>query len=152
MERALYRTRRAAFLFRQYVIDWLGVVGFTRVSVAAQFFFHVGRQILLVIHGDDFAAAAVREQLDWLDEVLGQFFLIKVIGRVGPPEEGGQEEGFFTKRRVGWNPKGFSWEADGRHIDRVVAYSDRGARLRKALGDDLVVEGEQRGGGLAKAL
>ena len=74
LQRAIYGTRRAAFLFQRYVIDSLVAMGFVCVKVAAQFFAHVGRSLLVAVHGDDFMAAGSREELDWLDEGLSQYF------------------------------------------------------------------------------
>ena len=127
-QRALYGTRRAAFLFQQYAIDSLAAMGFARVEVAAQFFVHVARSLLVVVHGDDFMAAGSCEKLGWFDDGLSQFFLLKIVARVGPAVLGGVTEGRFTKRRVSWSEAGFAWEADEKHVKTVCGYQGHGER------------------------
>jgi hypothetical protein len=120
--KALYGTRRAALLFQEYVISTLKSIGSVRIMVAAQVFYHKEWQILAVVHGDDFAAAGEPHQLSKLDEALGQFFVLKLLPRVGPPELGGVAEGRFTKRWITFRDGAFSWSADETHILKVIDY------------------------------
>ena len=45
-------------------------------------FFHRGRQIRLVVHGDDFTALGRRTDL-WYEQDLARSFEIKIRGRIG---------------------------------------------------------------------
>ena len=131
--RALNGTRRAAFLFQRYLIDSLVFMGFTRVKVAAQFFAHE-KGMVIAVHGDDIMAAGTPSSLDWLDEGLKQFFMLKVVARVGPDWLGGVPECRFTKRWATWTGSGYQWEADNKHVDSVIGYdghADRQAPARQ---------------------
>ena len=97
-------------------------IGFVTVSVATQVFFHAQWLVLVVIHGDDFMAGGAPRSLDLLDEALGQFFILKVIPRVGPADLGGTSRGVFTKRVVAFENGAFVWRADQQHIDKIIEY------------------------------
>ncbi len=86
LQKALYGTRRAALLFQESVISTMKTICFVRVLVAAQVFYHRLWTIFAVVHGDDFGAAGEPEALAQLDEALEQFFVLKKLSRVGPPE------------------------------------------------------------------
>ena len=62
-------------------------IGFTVVRVAAPTFFHAARLALATVHGDDLTAAGVAQSVDMLDEALEQFFVLKKMPRIGPPEQ-----------------------------------------------------------------
>ena len=58
LQRAMYGTRRASLLFQNYVMEVLARMGFIRLKVACQVFWHKDRVIYLVVHGDDFMVTA----------------------------------------------------------------------------------------------
>ena len=89
--------------------------------------------ILLLIHGDDFAAATAKEALDKLERYLKEHFELKSLPRIGPLGEGGVSEGHFLKRAIGWSQEGFTWQADPKHAQRII---------KETLGDRPVVSRE----------
>ena len=91
LRKALYGTRRASFLFQNYVMEVLVGAGFVRIRTTVQVFWQPVRKILCLCHGDDFGAGGEKEQLDWLDVLLNGAFLLKILPRVGHAAFGGTE-------------------------------------------------------------
>ena len=120
LRRALYGTRRASFLFQQYVMDTMQEAGFVRPGVACQVFWHAERRIFVVVHGDDFLAAARPQDAEWLDETLDKKLMIKRGPRIGSPKHGGVDSGHFLKRKIGWTAEGFTWQHDPVHVKTLI--------------------------------
>ena len=89
----MYGTRRASLLFQNYVMEILVGIGFVRLKVACQVFWHKDRVINFAVHGDDFMVTAEPEGMEWMDHQLSEAFEIKIEGRVGPPGLGGKASG-----------------------------------------------------------
>ena len=92
LKKALYGTRRVALLFQEYVIQGMVKIGFTVVRVAAQTFYHAAWLVLATVHGNDFMGSGETQSLDMLDEALEQFFVLKKMPKIGPPEFRGSSE------------------------------------------------------------
>ena len=100
LKQILYGTKRAALLFQEYVIQPMLKIRITAVQVSAQTFFRSSWQMLAMVHGDDFIAAGdTRAAMD-------QFFLLKKLPCIGPPELGGTSAGKCTRRVVSWGEEG----------------------------------------------
>ena len=101
-------------------MDTMQEAGFVRPGVACQVFWHAERQIVVVVHGDDFLAAARPQDAAWLDDTLDKKLMIKRGPRVGSPKHGGIDSGHFLKRRIGWTAEGYTWQLDPAHAKTLI--------------------------------
>ena len=77
-------------------------------------FFHSDRDVSLAVHGGDFVAAGLPEQLDWLADYLHKCFEIKVRAVLGDGPDC-DEEVTMLGRQVRWTQQGVEMEADPKH-------------------------------------
>ena len=83
-------------------------------------FYHPGKDITIVVHGDDFTALAGDAELDWYESKLKESFEIKVRGRLGEGCKGPQQIKILN-RVVTASDQGLTYEADPRHCDLLMA-------------------------------
>ena len=120
--KAMNGTREASKQWSTFVEDKVTNAGFTPVKVVPGLFFHAEWQVTLSCHGDDFLAEGMSADLDKLDELMAASFETKTLPRIGPPENGGQAtEGSHLHRIIRWTGKGFSWQADPKYSEILVA-------------------------------
>ena len=98
LHRALYGTRRASILWQKRVDEVLREAGFVPAVVVPCTYWHEGRQLALIYHGDYFLSCGPVAGQDWLDELLRAFFDTQCLARLGP--------GFATQDRRGLNVAG----------------------------------------------
>ena len=73
-------------------------------------------------HGDDFLAEGCTDGLDRLDAVMTKGFEVKILPRIGAQESGGMvQEGRHLHRLIKWTPDGFTWQADPKYAQQLVA-------------------------------
>ena len=117
LEKAMNGTRAAAKLFGSYVIDSLQKAGLQPIVCMPMTFVHTELEIEVAVHGDDFVAEGVKESLDKLDEIMEQYFDVKRLPRIGPPEYGGETTaGDHLKCTIAWTRSGFTWEGNPKHV------------------------------------
>ena len=58
-------------------------MGFKRGRASPCCFSHRSRDLVCVVHGDDFIFAGKEEELDWVEKEMHARFLTKVMGRLG---------------------------------------------------------------------
>ena len=76
-------------------------------------FSHAGRDVTVVVHGDDFTAMGTDVNLDWYTKELEKVLEAKVRGRHGG---GTVDQGIrILNRIVRITPNGVVYEADTRH-------------------------------------
>ena len=68
--RCVYGTRDAGKLWEDCYTQCLEAMGFVTGTSNPCAFYHHSRQISIVVHGDDFTALGVDEQLDWYENEL----------------------------------------------------------------------------------
>ena len=56
---------------------------FARGISCGVIFYHAGRDISLVVHGDDLTAMGLKGDLDWYETELAKSFKLKIRGRLG---------------------------------------------------------------------
>ena len=71
---ALYGTREAAAAWQKEVSKHLKQIAFQKGASNPCLFHHPRRQIRVVVHGDDYAAAGPRSQLSWMSKELEKRF------------------------------------------------------------------------------
>ncbi|CAE6957274.1 RE1 [Symbiodinium sp. CCMP2592] len=84
--------------------------GFLEVASVPGLYYHPIQDLPVSCHGDDF-----------------------LLPRIGPAHCGGQcTQGDHLHRRISWGPKGYTWEADEKHVEVLVS----GLGLKGAKGVD----------------
>jgi hypothetical protein len=83
----LYGTRDAAKEWQQTLSRHLEGIGFVRGVGYPAVFFHPGRGIKTLVHGDDYVSAGESQDLDWLESELSKQYQIKTQ-RTRPREDG----------------------------------------------------------------
>ena len=83
-------------------------------------FYHAERELMVVVHGDDFTTLGLDEDIDWFEGKLQESFEIKIRGRLGEGCKGPQEIRILN-RVVSIDESGLSYEADPRHCDLLMS-------------------------------
>ena len=117
LKRALYGTRMASRCLGKLVGEVLKDAQFEAVTIVPNTYHQPQRDIDTVVHGDDFAAVAEDDQLNFLERELENSMEIKRVGRIGP---GRSSDGKVLKRVVSWTDDGFTWEADPRLLGKLL--------------------------------
>ena len=119
--RCLYGTRDAPARWEATYTETLQKLGFHRGRSNACCFYHPGRCLRLVVHGDDFVTTGVDSELSWFEAELQKVFEMKVRGRIGSgPKDSKQMT--VLNRVVTYTPMGIIWEADQRHVE-ILAHN-----------------------------
>ena len=83
---------------------------------------HEEWDVTVSCHGDDFLAEGCTDGLDRLDAVMTKGFEVKILPRIGAQESGGMvQEGRHLHRLIKWTPDGFTWQADPKYAQQLVA-------------------------------
>ena len=77
---SLYGTRDAPSLWEKFAASQLEGPGFIRGLASSCVFRHASRDIVAVVHGDDFVFAGVDADLAWVHCALEEKFLLKKVG------------------------------------------------------------------------
>ena len=115
---SLYGTRDAASNWQETLASHLVSLGFIRGVGHPCVFVHPDRGIWTMVHGDDYVSAGFSDDLEWLEEKLGQAYEIKTA-HLGP-NKSGHSEGKVLNRIIRWSANGWELEADPRHAELVI--------------------------------
>ena len=147
----LYGCRRAGQAWEDHYAKVLMDEGFRRAASSPVVFHHKERDVLVVVHGDDFVINGVDGELDKMLVLFRENFEIKDRGRLGGGRADVQEIDILGRivRRHDW---GVSWEADDRHRQIVLDYFglDEGSKalVKNGYKEDAKAEGESESVGL----
>jgi hypothetical protein len=72
-----------------------------------------------MVHGDDFVFVGHDADLAWTEKIMGESFLIKVVGKLGG-DRGDEPEIRVLNRVLRWNAEGIKYEADPRHAELLA--------------------------------
>lgn len=72
-------------------------------------FYHRGRDLVGVVHGDDFVFVGLDEEFDFVLGVLREQYEFKDRGRLGNVENDKKEVGVLG-RKIRWREWGLTWE------------------------------------------
>ena len=111
----IYGTRDAANNWQEHLSRHLISIGFVRGIGHTSVYHHKLRKILVLVHGDDYVAAALPDDQAWLKRELERAYEIKTQ-LLGP---GGAGEGKVLNRIVSWSKSGWTYEADPRHAELI---------------------------------
>ena len=114
----LYGTRDAAQRWQETVSSHLEGIGFRRGNAHPAVFAHPERNIMTLVHGDDYMSCGLAADLKWLQGQLAARFEIKTQ-MIGHDAEF-KQEGKILNRVVRATPRGFEMEADQRHAELII--------------------------------
>ena len=118
LNQSLYGTRDAAANFQKEVKKFMQGIGFRVGKYNPCTYFHRGRQLKTLVHGDDFVTSGSREDCQWLKEKLEGRFEIK-SKVVGMGDQEVREERILN-RIIRVTEEGWEIEADQRHADILI--------------------------------
>ena len=109
--------------------------GFKRLMSSPVMFYHADRDLVCVVHGDDFVFVGVDEDLDFALESLKSEYELKDRGRLGSGEHDIKEIDMLG-RKISYHEWGITWEGDERHRDSVLEYfgTSEGSKPLKKTG------------------
>jgi hypothetical protein len=116
----LYGMRVAAKNWENAYSATMRECGFMQGKANATSFYHEGKGIRVVVHGDDFIASGCEENLRWLEAQLLKAYPLKMRGILGPgPDDA--KEGIILNRKITFDSSGtFAFEADSEHVPKML--------------------------------
>ena len=119
LEKAMYGTRDAAQNWeRQYESTFLNL-GFSQGKSSPCVFYHLDRDLRVVVHGDDFTFMGEDSSLQWITLELQKVYELKVRATLGP-EPNDDKSVRILNRIVSWSEQGIQYEPDQRHVEIVI--------------------------------
>jgi hypothetical protein len=118
----LYGTRDAAHNWEREYTNTLVDIGFQVGKSTTCVFRHEQRNIDIVVHGDDFTILGTSWDIQWVHDMLGKKYELKLRGVMGSPcNPGSVNELSVLNRIVRWNANGIEYEADPRHAEIIIS-------------------------------
>ena len=131
LEKSMYGTRDAAQNWEHEYSEFLESMGFKRGIATPCAFWHPGRKIRIVVHGDDFTALGHGQDLDWFRQKLQGRYENKAE-RIGPDSKDNKVARILN-RVVEWTEDGINYEPDQRHAEIIVQQLGLAAEKAKAV-------------------
>ena len=119
LRRMLYGLRSAAATWENHYAGKLVSEGFERGMSSPVAFYHPGRQISLVVHGDDFTFVGAPPDLDWIQGHMRRWYQVKIRARLGP-EPGDDKSAVLLGRQIAWHDWGVSCRSDAKYRSNVI--------------------------------
>ena len=111
--------RTAAGIWEREYTKTLVEAGFVVGRANACTFFHPNREIRIVVQGDDFVVTGSQSELEFVKDVFMQKYPTKVRGVMGPGRADDTEVTILN-RVVRWADNEVSFEADPRHVEKML--------------------------------
>ena len=148
---SLYGTRDAAANWHKAYSEHLVAIGFQQGKANPCLFHHQARGIRALVHGDDYVAVGESHQLEWMKKKIAEKFEIKSKS-FGPDAARGEEPQVSILGRIlEWTPSGISYEADPRHVMKIV--KDLGLdKCKEVATPGVKIEDKENGGEGAEQL
>ncbi len=83
-------------------------------------FRHPTRNLVMSVHGDDFATVGAKCDLDWYESQMSAHYELTTQPRLGPGD-GDAKEAVILNRIIRWTEHGIEYEADPRQCEKLVA-------------------------------
>ena len=131
--RCLYGTRDAPALWERFHGSQLEAIGFERGQANPCLFRHRSRDLIVVVHGDDFSFAGAEADLEWVSGELESRILLKRVGTLGG-DSWDLKELRVLNRVLRWRGWGIAYEADPRHAELLAKALGPGATSRSTPG------------------
>ncbi len=127
---SMYGTRDAAQNWARCYSKHLEEIGFTKGKTTPGIFLHKHRNIMTLVHGDDYLSTGEREDLIWMNNKLNERFDIKTIMIGGGA--GDAKEAKVLNRVIRFAPDAIEYEADQRHSELII--QETGMEAAKPVG------------------
>ena len=118
LKRWLYGMRPAASAWEADYTERLHMFGMEKGVSVPTAFYHEGRQLRCIVHGDDFTFLGWQEDLDEVTEHLRETYELKVRGIMGGEPNDCQEIRILG-RMLKWKGDVMEYEADTKHAEMV---------------------------------
>ena len=118
--RCVYGTRDAGKSWEDTYTLAMENMGFTAGTSNPCVFGNEEKQLMCVVHGDNFTTLGLDEDLNEFEQTLQENFEIKIRGRLGEGCPGPQEIRMLN-RIVSITEEGLTYEADPRHTDLLLS-------------------------------
>ena len=119
LKKSMYGTRDAAQNWECAYAEFMLSIGFKRGIATPCAFLHEGRDVRVVVHGDDFTVLGYGKDLDWFRGMIQGTFEVKFRGRIGPADED-QKSIRVLNRVIEWTQEGIQLEPDQRHAEIII--------------------------------
>ena len=130
--KSLYGTRDAPLNWELQIRKVMVALGFKQGKSNPCIYFHAGRDLRTVVHGDDFTTAGTFDDIKWLHGELSKKWKCIERGILGPPGTPNTIQDIRVLNRIiTWKEDGIWWEPDARHAELVVALLGDGPRGAK---------------------
>jgi hypothetical protein len=83
LKKAMYGTRDAAYTWECERVEFMKDAGFMQGRASPCVFYHSEKNVRVVVHGHDFAAAGLGRKLDWFRKMIQKKFDAKFKARLG---------------------------------------------------------------------
>ena len=117
----LYGCRKAGQAWEDHYAGVLTRAGFNRGRASPVSFYHPGRELWCVVHGDDFTFKGHDDDLDFAAGILREEYELKIRGRLGSGP-GDCKEMDILGRIIKLESRGCTWQADPRHRKLVIEH------------------------------
>ena len=114
----MYGMRQAAQAWEEWYSGKMETAGFKRGVGNAVVFYHAGRDVAVLVHGDDFVTVGDDEDVEWFKLLAVGWFEMKVRGKLGE-DENDEKEMVILGRRMRWTADGLELEADKEILKRL---------------------------------
>ena len=118
LKASLYGTRDASTNWQEEVAKCMTKWGFTIGRYNPCMYYHPGRKMRCLVHGDDFVCVAEAIDLKWLEDRLKERFEIK--SKTMGLRDGESREERILNRVIRVTEDGWEYEADQRHADLII--------------------------------
>ena len=136
---SMYGTRDAAMNWATEYGETLKQAGFVQGKHSACLFYHEGKDVAVMVHGDDFVAVGDPKHLAETEAILAKKYKIKVE-KLGPDDDDMKEVKILNKI-VRITTEGIELEADPRHAELIVRELGlEGCKATKVPGSKAVKE------------
>jgi hypothetical protein len=116
----LYGMRVAAKNWEKAYSSTMRKCGFVQGKANVTSFYHPDKGIRVVVHGDDFIASGMEDNLKWLEARLVEAYPLKMRGILGP-DPWDSKEGIILNRTIRFENDGsFVLEADSEHVPKML--------------------------------
>ncbi len=119
LKKAMYGTRDAPQSWQAHVTSVLKQLGFCAGRANPCLFRHGARDILVLVHVDDFLCAGSPADLHWVRQQLDKHF--ESTAAILGPDTGEERKIRYLNRILEWKGTGIDYEHDPKHVQAILS-------------------------------
>ena len=116
LEKAMYGTRDAPQIWQKEVQRTMESFGFTMSVLQPSVYYHREKDMIVVVHVDDFLCSGDVADLEWLYNSIKQKYDLKRTLMLKSDES----EVRYLNRRIRWKEEKFEMEGDEKHVNILI--------------------------------